>query len=93
MKKELTVKLSADPKPFLNAIKELASFAQISESFLEDVRAFAESTPQIELINFEQKATIGTSDITVLFNPSDKLLEFLATLRARKDDFFATQVK
>lgn len=75
-----TITISTDPSPALD------SMLQLAEAPLEIVKRALnaiESGTQLFCLDVDGLSTAGTSDLRILFKPSDFLLELMPTARTR----------
>jgi len=92
-KKEKSVEVRADTTLFVEALDELTRLAKLSKSFLSIIQSFFDRMSNVELVSFEQATTVGTGNLILVIKPSNKLLEFVTTLRTRESELFASDVK
>lgn len=89
----ITVEVYTDPAPFQKTLSELSALAKTSQAPLEVIQRFFNSASQVELVDFEQKVAVGTSNLVLVIKPSDKLLEFMTAIRTGKSKFFTANIK
>ncbi len=78
--------ISVDVGPLINALKSLSELAQSSceivHAFLDGIDAATE----LVRIDIDGNAAPGANDLRIVFQPADRLVDFLATARTREAD-------
>lgn len=81
-----TLRIDSDLAPLESAIRELLAIAELDPdavcAFTQELEGADDIERQLFRVNSEQRAAVGAGDIRVVFEPSERLAEFLAAARA-----------